>query len=183
MGDVGDKAFYAGDISGTITDIIMGDCYDMFYGATISGTIDNITTGDVTNNVFYASNSISESTINNVTTGDVTNYLLYAVLNITGKISYVKSNGNISTGGSGYFAGNLINCELDCRTKSKTVVSRMGSSAEIERCKLLSDSGWATITAPIATTASIVYTITNRGFTLITASQSPNYNIDDVSAI
>jgi hypothetical protein len=136
---------------------------------------------NVTVHAFRANAGAISGKITNITTGDVGSYSFYAGNDITGTMSYIKTNGAIYNAGS--FKGKLINSEFDCRGKTSSVIIRLHSSAEIERCKLLSDSGYATITATSATASRIVYTITNRGFTNATSSIIPNYNINNVNAI
>jgi hypothetical protein len=96
---------------------------------------------------------------------------------ITGKINYVKSNGNIVTAGS--FTGELLNCEFDCRGKSTTVINEVSSTAVIERCKLLSDLGptFPTISSSTPVNVQILYTIINNGTNNITPIPATNYNL------
>jgi hypothetical protein len=173
-----------GDISGIITDIGIGNVGDTAFYAengNITGTISDISMGIVSNDGFYASTGIS-SAMFNITMDDVSGYSLNAFVDITSTISYLKSNGAIYTGG--LFKGKLINSELNCKTKGKTVVNKIHYTAKIQSCKLLADSTYYSLSAPTAgTTASIVYTITNRGFNNITPFISPNYNIDSTSII
>ena len=112
---------------------------------------------------------------------DVGNDSFNASSNITARISYVKSNGRIYTANE--FKGKLINCELDCRGKSTPAINNVGGSniAIIERCKLLSDSGFTTIdrVSPGTTGAQILYTITNEGINAnILPIVSTQYNSD-----
>jgi hypothetical protein len=143
-----------------MSDIIATNILRPFRAGTyISGTINRFTTKGTASNLLFTTQS-----------GD-----------ITATITYLKSSGKIQSGG--LFKGKLISCEIDCRGQAQSVVTKLHQSAEIEHCKFLSDSGFATITATSATIARIVYTITNRGFTNITASHSTNYNIDSTSII
>ena len=108
--------------------------------------------------------------------------------NITAIIRYVRSNGVITLGPGvsflGTFTGKLINCQLDCRGKSASVINNVGDNAIIERCKLLSDSAYTTINATSSVSAQIAYTITNYGISgNITNILSTNYNRDFPTAI
>jgi hypothetical protein len=189
-------AFYSNaNITGTITDVIMGNVSKGFNSGTnfsegdITGTITNIIMGDV-DYAFFSTGEIN-STISNIIMGNVANYSFYvdnffSVLggDISGTISYVKSNGPIYTENSlsvdpyeGSFKAKLINCEFDCRGKATVVINKVGSSSIIERCKLLSDSS-PTISAPGSTNVYILYTIINNGNTNITIQPvTNNYNL------
>jgi hypothetical protein len=181
MGNVVGVAFlpYGNFDQAIITDIIMGNFgLGAFYspGKIRGGIINNITMGDG-DNAFYSGESI-ESTISNIITGDV-NYSFYSVSSISSKISYVKSNGPIFISGTGNFSSELLDCELDCRGKTTTVINKVSSVARIERCKLLSDSGYPTISATASgTPVQILYTVINDTLTNISATPSTNnYNI------
>ena len=110
------------------------------------------------------------------------NYGAFNATNISGTVSYVKSNGNIV----GNFSGQLLDCEFDLRGTGRPVIGdnidvfgRVTSDAIIERCKLLTDTGVDTITAASPNTpVQILYTVINNGTLNISATPSTNnYNI------
>lgn len=185
MGNVREPFFADnGEISGIITDITIGNVNkNGFVASNIAGTISNVNMGTVGESVFNAATGISAAMFN-INIGSVAGYSLYADTgDITGSISYLKSNGAIYTGGS--FTGKLLNCELDCRTKAVVVINEFNAAnGEILRCKLLADPSYNTVVSP--TTPSklkIAYTIHNRAF-LFAGSPTPGlFCIFDTSAI
>ena len=145
--------------------------------------------GTVVGYGFYTFGNISAK-ITNIT-GDFTgpysgNYAFYAEGDISGIISYVKVNGGIRTDNE--FTGKLINCQLDCRGKSISVINKLGAGAIIERCKLLSDDLGAFVytidRVGAAVYVQITYTITNYGIngSLLSYLTPFEYNSDFTTA-